>query len=155
AALENPTWVQWVYITSLVVQTGDSILFWVERGFPMFAPSTGNITPFSRVLLRAYASMLFPFKLTAFLLRHYHIRDTDVGFTIGSCFALAHTMTLVAYGRGATTVGRGGIRLEPFAGIMLAHSIWAGEGVDALKKTSLAFPNLTKTMYTAWVPCLA
>lgn len=76
--------------------------------------------------------MLFPFKLAAFLLRGYHIRNTDVGFTIGSCFALAHTMTLVAYGRSAATVGRGGIKLEPFAGIMLFHSIWAGGAIAGL-----------------------
>jgi hypothetical protein len=98
----------------------------------MFAPSTGNITPFSKVLLRAYASMLFPFKLAAFMLRHHHIRNTDVGFTIGSCFALAHGLTLIAYGRAASTVGRGGMRLEPFNGIMLAHGIWTSWAVIGL-----------------------
>lgn len=90
----------------------------------MFHPSKGHLNSYAKFATRAYACLLFPFILLCFLLRSYHIRETDVGFSLGLCFALFHGACIVMYSYCAATVKTGGFRVEPFPVIMGVHTIW-------------------------------
>jgi hypothetical protein len=121
---QNPLWVQALYVSALVLQTFDTYCFLTFSYFPFFHPKRGHLHPYSKFSTRAYACLLFPYILLCFLLRTYHIRETDVGFALGACFALFHGSCVVMYSYCAATVGTGGFKVEPFGVIMAVHTIW-------------------------------
>lgn len=120
----NPLWVQWIYISSFIVQSCDTVAFITLKGFPFFKRSTGNLTPFSIFVVRTYAATLFPFKLLCFLLRKHHIAHSEVGQAVGICFGLMHIATPLWYFYASRTIGRARFRVEPFPVIMAVHIGW-------------------------------
>lgn len=86
----------------------------------MFHPSKGNLNDYAKFATRAYACLLFPYILLCFLLRSYHIRETDVGFALGLCFALFHGLCIPAYAYCASD----GFKVEPYRVVMGVHATW-------------------------------
>ena len=121
-----------LYIGALALQSFDTYCFVTLSWFPMFKPSKGHLNTYAKFSTRAYACLLFPYILLCFLLRSYHIRHTDVGFALGSCFALFHGLCLVMYAYCAATVKSGGFRVEPFGVIMGVHGVWTAWAICGL-----------------------
>lgn len=124
----NPQWMQYLYLSSLVVQSFDTAAFITLKFFPTYTNPKSRqlqLTPYARFATRAYATLLFPFILLCYRLRKNHIRDTEVGQTVGLAFAMFHGFAFAAYGWMAYTKSvKDRFRIEPFRVVMGVHGTW-------------------------------
>ncbi|KAK2765054.1 hypothetical protein FQN54_008753 [Arachnomyces sp. PD_36] len=118
----QPTSIRALYTSSLVVQSIDTFAFYTVS--PLLFPNRSDFAhPATRFFLRQNATLVFPYVLSAWLLRDYHIRRTRVGRVIGSCFGLYHASAVLMYSWSRWVGGE--YRVEPFWGIVGIHAVWA------------------------------
>ncbi|KAI5839587.1 hypothetical protein DFP73DRAFT_530029 [Morchella snyderi] len=116
-----------LYTLALLVQLSDVYHFITlsRRFWPRRADLAG---PTSAFFLRAYCTLLLPYILLCYWLRHYHVRDTDVGQAVAASFALFHALAPAWY---AWSWWTGGYVQRPMGIIMAFHVgcvVWAGVG---------------------------
>ncbi|KAH8705607.1 hypothetical protein BGW36DRAFT_15922 [Talaromyces proteolyticus] len=122
-----------MYTSALVIQTGDAFVFFTLS--PVFFPEAARadlaISPAGRFFTRCTGTVLFPFVLLGYLLRHHHIRRTEVGRALGACFTLYHAGCLAMYSWSRLVEGEYGLEWA-FAPVVGVHTAWAVWGLYGL-----------------------
>lgn len=117
----QPSSIRLLYGSALFVQSVDCFAFYTIS--PILFPNRSDFAhPATRFFLRQNATLLFPFILSCWFLRHYHIRRTTVGRVVGSTFALYHASALAMYTWSRYMAGE--YSVEPFGLIAGLHGVW-------------------------------
>ncbi|KAL2841947.1 hypothetical protein BJX68DRAFT_270889 [Aspergillus pseudodeflectus] len=118
----QPLSIRLLYGSALAVQSFDSFAFYTIS--PLLFPNRSDVShPATRFFVRQNATLLFPYILSCWFLRDYHIRHTKVGRVVGMCFALFHASALAMYSWSRWVGGE--YAIEPFGVIAGAHAVWA------------------------------